>query len=122
MDSIILVGTILGGIGLFLLAIGIDVLKNAFEGLVQTFNISELTAEGVSGIFTFLVVAIVMTMLTQSSNASIALTITAASSGVVGIYAAGAMVIGANIGTTSTAIFGAWRTKFQAHITNSIKK
>jgi phosphate:Na+ symporter len=95
-------GLALVGFGLFF--IGIDVLKNAFEGLVQTFNVSELTAEGLSGIFTFLLVGIVMTMLTQSSSASIALTITAASTGVVGLYAAGAMVIGANIGTTSTAL------------------
>ncbi|WP_339720127.1 Na/Pi symporter [uncultured Paraglaciecola sp.] len=95
-------GLALVGFGLFF--IGIDVLKNAFEGLVQTFNVSEFTAEGISGIFTFLLVGIVMTMLTQSSSASIALTITAASTGVVGIYAAGAMVIGANIGTTSTAL------------------
>lgn len=98
-------GLALVGFGLFF--VGIDVLKNAFEGLVQTFNISELTAEGISGVFTFLLVGIVMTMLTQSSSASIALTITAASSGVVGIYAAGAMVIGSNIGTTSTAMLGA---------------
>lgn len=98
-------GLALVGFGLFF--IGIDVLKTSFEGLVQTFNLSELTAEGISGIFTFLLVGIVMTMLTQSSSASIALTITAASSGMVGIYAAGAMVIGANIGTTSTALLAA---------------
>ncbi len=95
-------GLALVGFGLFF--IGIDVLKNAFEGIVQTLNISEFTADGIAGISTFLVVGIVMTMLTQSSSASIALTITAASTGVVGIYAAGAMVIGANIGTTSTAL------------------
>ena len=53
----------------------------------------------------YLVIGFVMTVLTQSSSASIALTITAATSGMVGIYAAGAMVIGANIGTTSTAMF-----------------
>lgn len=95
-------GLALAGFGLFFL--GIDVLKNAFEGLVQAFDISKLTADGISGILTFLLLGIAMTILTQSSSASIALTITAASTGVVGMYAAGAMVIGANIGTTSTAI------------------
>ncbi len=45
-----------------------------------------------------------MTVLTQSSSAAIALTLTAATSGLLGIYAAGAMVIGANVGTTSTAV------------------
>jgi phosphate:Na+ symporter len=99
-------GLALVGFGLFF--IGIDVLKNAFEGLVQTFNVNQISAEGISGIFSFLIVGIAMTMLTQSSSASIALTITAASTGMVGIYASGAMVIGANIGTTSTAMLAAF--------------
>ena len=42
-------------------------------------------------------------MVTQSSSAAIALTLTAASVGVLAIDAAAAMVIGANVGTTSTA-------------------
>ncbi len=95
------VGLALVGFGLFF--VGIDVLKTAFEGIVATFDMSKITAEGISGIFVFLLIGIVMTILTQSSSASIALTITAASSGLVGLYAAGAMVIGANVGTTSTA-------------------
>ncbi|MFS1704982.1 Na/Pi cotransporter family protein [Alteromonas sp. AMM-1] len=96
------VGLALVGFGLFF--VGVDILKNAFEGIVQAFDISQVSADGISGILLFLVVGFVMTVLTQSSSASIALTITAATSGVVGIYAAGAMVIGANIGTTSTAL------------------
>jgi len=95
------VGLALVGFGLFF--VGIDVLKAAFEGIVATFDMSKITAEGISGILIFLLIGIVMTILTQSSSASIALTITAASSGLVGLYAAGAMVIGANVGTTSTA-------------------
>lgn len=95
------VGLALVGFGLFF--VGIDVLKTAFEGIVATFDMSKITADGISGILIFLMIGIVMTILTQSSSASIALTITAASSGLVGLYAAGAMVIGANVGTTSTA-------------------
>jgi phosphate:Na+ symporter len=44
-----------------------------------------------------------MTVLTQSSSAAIAITLTAATGGIVGLYAAASMVIGANVGTTSTA-------------------
>jgi phosphate:Na+ symporter len=94
-------GLALVGFGLFF--VGIDVLKNAFEVLVTTFDITQYKADGISGVLLFLLVGIVMTILTQSSSASIALTITAVSSDMVGIYAAGAMVIGANVGTTSTA-------------------
>ncbi len=96
-------GVALAGFGLFF--VGIDTLKLAFEGMVSTFDLGQFTASGVSGFLLYLALGFAMTVLTQSSSASIALTITAATSGMVGIYAAGAMVIGANIGTTSTAIF-----------------
>jgi len=96
-------GIAIAGFGLFF--VGIDSLKAAFEGIVSTFDLSQFKAEGVEGFLMYLVIGFVMTVLTQSSSASIALTITAATSGMVGIYAAGAMVIGANIGTTSTAMF-----------------
>ena len=101
-DRIASFGLALVGFGLFF--VGIDILKEAFEGIFKAFDISKFTADGISGVITFLLIGLVMTILTQSSSAAIALTITAASSGMVGLYAAGAMVIGANIGTTSTAI------------------
>ncbi|NVJ51475.1 MAG: Na/Pi cotransporter family protein [Gammaproteobacteria bacterium] len=95
-------GLALVGFGLFF--VGIDILKEAFEGIVKVFDISQFTADGITGVASFLLIGIVMTILTQSSSAAIALTITAASTGMIGLYAAGAMVIGANIGTTSTAL------------------
>ena len=102
-DQLAAFGMALVGFGLFFM--GIDILKGAFDGLVQTFDLSQFKAEGLLGIGNFLLIGLVMTILTQSSSASIALTITAASTGMIGVYAAGAMVIGANIGTTSTALF-----------------
>lgn len=98
-------GLALVGFGLFF--VGIDVLKSTFDSLVQTFDISSFNADGISGVFIYLSFGIVMTVLTQSSSASIALIITAVSSDMIGLYAAGSMVIGANIGTTSTAIIAA---------------
>jgi len=95
-------GLALVGFGLFF--IGVDVLKSAFDGLVAVFDLTKISADGIGGIIIFTLMGIVMTILTQSSSASIALTITAASTGMVGLYAAAAMVIGANIGTTSTAL------------------
>lgn len=96
------IGVTLVGFGLFF--IGVDVLKSAFEGMATTFDLSQIDAEGIGGLASFLLLGVVMTVLTQSSSASIALTITAASTGVVGISAAAVMVIGANVGTTSTAV------------------
>lgn len=95
-------GTALAGFGLFF--IGIQVLKDAFEGLVVTMDVQRYTLEGISGLLFCLAIGFVMTVLTQSSSAAIAIILTAATGGLLGIYAAGAMVIGANVGTTSTAV------------------
>lgn len=96
------VGTALVGFGLFF--IGIDTLKQAFEGVVATLDMERYQLEGIGGLLFYLALGFLMTVLTQSSSAAIAITLTAASGGLLGIYAAGAMVIGANLGTTSTAV------------------
>jgi len=95
-------GLALAGFGLFF--IGVDVLKDAFTGFTTAIDLQRITADGVTGILLFLSVGFIMTALTQSSSASIAITLTAATGGVVGPYAAAAMIIGANVGTTSTAV------------------
>ena len=95
-------GMALVGFGLFF--IGVDVLKSAFDGLVATLDLSQIEADGLLGHASFLMLGILMTMLTQSSSASIAITITAAASGVISLQVAAVMVIGANVGTTSTAV------------------
>ncbi|MCI5107923.1 MAG: Na/Pi symporter [Pseudomonadales bacterium] len=96
------IGTALVGFGLFF--IGIQILKDAFEGIVAGLEVDRLSLDGVGGLLLYLGMGFLMTVLTQSSSAAIAITLTAASSGLLGIYAAGAMVIGANVGTTSTAV------------------
>ena len=96
------VGVALVGFGLFF--IGIDVLKDAFDSLVVTIDLEKFTVDGVQGVLLYLGIGFLMTVLTQSSSAAIAITLTAATGGVLGLYAAAAMVIGANVGTTSTAV------------------
>ena len=95
------IGLALVGFGLFF--IGIDVLKDAFGGLVETIDLARFTIEGFAGVLMYLGIGFLMTLLTQSSSAAIAITLTAATGGVLGINAAAAMVIGANVGTTTTA-------------------
>ncbi|WP_339675603.1 Na/Pi symporter [uncultured Zhongshania sp.] len=96
------IGRAMVGFGLFFL--GISTLQQAFEGIVTNFDFSTITLEGNSEVIGYLLIGIVMTILTQSSSAAIAITISAASAEMIGIYAAAAMVIGANVGTTSTAV------------------
>ena len=94
-------GLALAGFGLFFM--GIDVLKNAFDGLLTVIDLNKFTVEGVWGVLMYVGIGFLMTVLTQSSSAAIAITLTATTGGVLGLYTAAAMVVGANLGTTSTA-------------------
>ncbi len=95
------VGDALVGFGLFFL--GVDVLKNAFEGLGQNVPLGELGGGSVDTVLIFVGIGFLLTLLMQSSSASIALILTATMGGMVPLMAAAAAVIGANVGTTSTA-------------------
>lgn len=96
-------GDALGGFGLFF--IGIDILRLAFQDLGGTVDLSALALPGLPGILIMLLIGTVLTVLMQSSSAALALTLTAAAGGLIPLPAAAAMVIGANLGTTSTAVF-----------------
>ncbi|WP_127478126.1 Na/Pi cotransporter family protein [Sulfurivermis fontis] len=95
------VGDALVGFGLFFL--GVDVLKSAFEGLGQRVPLAELGGGGIDTVLIFVGIGFLLTLLMQSSSASIALILTATMGGMVPLTAAAAAVIGANVGTTSTA-------------------
>lgn len=96
-------GQALVGFGIFFL--GLDVLKDSFAGLGDTFEIDGWVRDGAVGIAVFALVGAVLTVLMQSSSATLAVTLTAAAGGVLPLTAAAAMVIGAKVGTTSTALF-----------------
>jgi len=95
-------GEALAGFGLFFL--GLAILKDAFGGMAQNYGaaITGISSSG-GNLFVFLLIGFVATVLTQSSSAAIALVLTAASGGVISIHYAAVAVIGANLGTTSTA-------------------
>jgi len=99
----IALGQALVGFGVFFL--GLDVLKGAFAGADALFALTTQAGEGVAQILLFTGVGIVLTLLMQSSSAALAVTLTAAAGGMLPLPAAAAMVIGANVGTTSTAVF-----------------
>ena len=94
-------GKAFAGFGLFFL--GIDLMKSGFSGLESIISLEALQASGGIGLLLFVGVGFVMTLIMQSSSAAIAITLTAAAGGVIALPAAACMVIGANVGTTSTA-------------------
>ena len=59
-------GLALAGFGLFF--IGIDVLKDAFEGLAQSVDLQKITVDGVAGILTFLGIIFIHSFYTQTGS------------------------------------------------------
>jgi phosphate:Na+ symporter len=95
------VGEALAGFGLFF--VGVDVLQQAFQSFADDVQVGAIAPQSGSGLLLYVGLGFLMTVATQSSSAAIAITLTAASGGVLGFDAAAAAVIGANVGTTSTA-------------------
>lgn len=93
-------GKALAGFGLLFL--GIATLQQGFGGLSDRFTLPQ--GDGVGIVLTQVGIGVLMTILTQSSGASMTITLTAAQGGLIGIQGAAAVVIGANIGTTVTAL------------------
>jgi len=96
-------GDALTGFGIFFL--GLDVLKTSFGDFGAGFDLAEYTGNGVLSLLMFVAIGVLMTVVMNSSSASLAITLTAAGTGLIPLTAGAAMVIGANVGTTSTALF-----------------
>jgi len=101
-ERYIALGKVVTGFGLFFL--GIDLMKGGFSGFEESIALEALQQGGLGSLVIFVGVGFLMTLIMQSSSASIAMTLTAAASGVIAMPAAACMVIGANVGTTSTAV------------------
>lgn len=99
------IGYILTGLGFLFL--GIYYMKEGFEAYKGTIDLSALASVGLKGLFVFAGIGIAATVIMQSSHATLVLIITALAAGQISYENALALAIGANIGTTITAILGA---------------
>lgn len=98
-------GSILAGLGFLFL--GIHYMKEGFESFQGTINLVQYAVGGYKGLFLFTGIGVVATVIMQSSHATLMLIIAALATGQVTYENALALAIGANIGTTITAILGA---------------
>ena len=90
----------MAGFGVFFM--GIDVLKSGFEGIGSGIHLA-WQGDGIVSILFYLAIGFLLTVIMQSSSAAIAITLTATAGGVIPIENAAVLVIGANVGSTSTA-------------------
>ncbi|MBA56519.1 MAG: hypothetical protein CMK89_18870 [Pseudomonadales bacterium] len=94
-------GRLVFGFGLLLF--GLDAMKNSMEQVATLFDVSVL--KGYPAIV-YLLVGVLFTALIQSSSATMMITLSALHTGIVDLPSAAALVIGADLGTTSTLALG----------------
>lgn len=98
------IGYVLAGLGFLFL--GIYYMKAGFEAFKDTFDLNQYAMTGIAGLLVYTLLGALATVIMQSSHASLVLIITALAAGQISYENALALVIGANIGTTITAILG----------------
>ena len=99
------IGYVLTGLGFLFL--GIHYMKEGFESFSGSIDLKAYAVEGYAGIFLFVLIGLVATVVMQSSHATLVLIITALAANQITYENALALAIGANVGTTVTAILGA---------------
>ena len=99
------IGYVLTGLGFLFL--GIHYMKDGFEAFKDTIDLASYAVTGYTGLFIFTGIGIFATVVMQSSHATLVLIITALAAGQISYENALALAIGANVGTTITAILGA---------------
>lgn len=100
------IGEAITGFGLFFL--GISVLKGAFEVAGADITLPGMAESGIIVLVLYVLVGFVLTSLMQSSSAAMVITLGATEGGLIPLSVAAAMVIGTNLGTTTTAILAVW--------------
>lgn len=105
-------------IGFALLFLGLDFLKNSVPDIQSNPAIlsflTEYTNMGYLSIFLFLFIGTVLTIVVQSSSATMAITLIMCSKGWISFDIAAAMILGENIGTTITANMAALSANISA--------
>ena len=94
-------------LGIGLLFLGIDLMKTGFSGFEGAFDLARFAVEGWTGVLLFVLIGALATIIMQSSHATLVLTLAALAAGQVHYDNALALVIGANLGSTATALFAA---------------
>lgn len=105
------IGYILAGLGFLFL--GIHHMKEGFDAFRDTIDLTAFAVEGYLGMFVFTFIGIFATVIMQSSHATLVIIITALSAQQITYDNALALAIGANVGTTVTAIIGAMSANIQ---------
>lgn len=99
------------GFGYFLFSIGllfmgISYMKSGFDDIKSTIDLSQYAMSGVTGLLVYTLIGLIVTVIMQSSHATLTLAITALSVSQISYENAVAVAIGSNVGSTIMAVIG----------------
>lgn len=89
--------------GFSLLFLGLEFLKEGMQDSAKAISLEQFSSDTLWGRLVLLGVGLLLTILMQSSSATVATTLAALSTGILDLQQALAVVIGADVGTTATA-------------------
>ena len=99
-------GNVLLGLGFIFL--GIAYMKDGFDEIKSSIDLVSYSMKGYTGIIVYILIGIIVTVVIQSSAATLAIVITALNADSISYINALSLAIGANIGTTLTAILASF--------------
>ncbi|WP_418186654.1 Na/Pi cotransporter family protein [Aliarcobacter lanthieri] len=99
-------GNVLLGLGFIFL--GIAYMKDGFDVMKNSIDLASYAMDGYTGIIVYIIIGIIVTVVIQSSAATLAIVITALNADSITYVNALALAIGANVGTTLTAILASF--------------
>nr|WP_282563226.1 Na/Pi symporter [Gymnodinialimonas phycosphaerae] len=105
------IGYALGGLGFLFL--GIHYMKEGFDAFQDQIDLTRFALSGLLGLVIYSLIGTTATVVMQSSHATMVLILTALAARQISYENALALAIGANIGTTVTAIIGSLGANFQ---------
>ncbi len=105
------IGYALGGLGFLFL--GIHHMKEGFEAFKDQIDLLRFALPGLFGLIVYMLIGTAATVIMQSSHATMVLILTALAASQITYDNALALAVGANIGTTITAIIGSLGANFQ---------
>jgi phosphate:Na+ symporter len=105
------VGYAIGGLGFLFL--GIHHMKEGFDAFKDQIDLLRFALPGILGLVVYTLLGTAATVIMQSSHATMVLILTALAAGQISYENALALAIGANIGTTITAIIGSLSANYQ---------
>ena len=106
------------GMGFFLFSIGliflgIHYMKSGFDSIKDTIDLSQYAMTGIQGLIVYFLIGVIITIIMQSSHATITLAITALAAGQISYENSIAIVIGSNVGSTIMSIIGAFSANIE---------